>query len=397
MLEIEEKLLDKITETFYNMLNSRKFSVIELPAGYPENEFSQMISYQNQFITFFNAFSDFVFSIARGELTYTPPNSKMQVIQAMKALQANLRHLTWKTQQIAGGDFSQQIDFMGDFSAAFNDMTRQLKEAFEKIEHQNKELQIARDEAERERKKSDELLLNILPRKIADELKLHGKVEPSYHPSATIIFTDFKGFTTIAESLTPKELLEELDRCFVQFDSIIEKYGLEKLKTIGDSYMCAGGIPVPNQTHIIDCVLAGIEMQNIMNTVKELKKMLGLPYWEMRLGIHTGPLMAGVIGTKKFAYDVWGDTVNTASRMESSGMVGMVNISQAVYEVIKDVFDCEFRGMIPAKNKGAIEMYLVNQLKPEYSADEYGKIPNPKFFEFYRDIIENRSKENLFV
>jgi class 3 adenylate cyclase len=232
-----------------------------------------------------------------------------------------------------------------------------------------------------ERKKSDDLLLNILPQNVALELREKGMVKPVYYENASILFTDFKGFTKIAEKLTPHELLDELDACFTQFDKIMERHNLEKLKTIGDSYMCAGGIPESNKTHAIDCCLAAIEIQTIMDQIKEIKKSMGLEFWELRLGIHTGPIIAGVVGEKKFAYDVWGDTVNLASRMESSGTPGRINISYSTYQEIKDIFECEFRGEIDAKNKGKVKMYYLNRLKSEFSKDENDYTPNKKVFQ----------------
>jgi class 3 adenylate cyclase len=248
-----------------------------------------------------------------------------------------------------------------------------------------KQSQVAQQEAEAERHKSEKLLLNILPEDVARELKEKGFAEPVLFESVSVMFTDFKGFTQIAETMSPSELLKELDGCFIQFDKITERYHLEKLKTIGDSYMCAGGIPGRNTTHPIDTVLAALEIQAFMSQMKDLKLMMDLPYWELRLGIHTGSLIAGVIGEKKFAYDVWGDTVNTASRMESSGTPGMINISGATYELIKEYFECEFRGMINAKNKGEVAMHYVNRLKEEYSKDEDGRVPNEKFWESYNN------------
>ena len=247
---------------------------------------------------------------------------------------------------------------------------------------------VAQKEAEQEREKSEKLLLNILPEEIANELKVKGTTEPVFFESVSVMFTDFKGFTTIAETMSPKELVKELDACFIQFDKITERYNLEKLKTIGDSYMCAGGIPKINKTHPIDIVMASLEIQNFTNMMKEMKEMLGLPYWELRLGIHSGSLIAGVIGERKFAYDVWGDTVNTASRMESSGTPGKINISGATYELIKNFFECEYRGMVNAKNKGEIAMYYVNGIKLEYSNNEDGKTPNPKFWNAYNLLKE---------
>ncbi|MCP5511408.1 MAG: hypothetical protein H7A24_05980 [Leptospiraceae bacterium] len=249
--------------------------------------------------------------------------------------------------------------------------------------HLFEETRKAKENAEKEREKSEKLLLNILPKDVALELKEKGFTSPVHHPSVSVMFTDFKGFTKIAESMKPSELISELDRCFSYYDSVIERYHLEKLKTIGDSYMCAGGIPIPNQTHAIDCVLAALEIQSFMNQMKEIKMLQNFPYWELRLGIHSGPLVAGVIGDKKFAYDVWGDTVNTASRMESSGIVGKINISGSTYEKVKDFFQIEFRGKVSAKNKGEVDMYFVEGLLPEFSKEGEGRIPNEKFWKNY--------------
>ncbi|MCB1178755.1 MAG: guanylate cyclase, partial [Leptospiraceae bacterium] len=238
-------------------------------------------------------------------------------------------------------------------------------------------------QVEEEKEKSEKLLLNILPKDVASELKEKGFSEPVLFDSVSVMFTDFKGFTTIAEKLSPQELVKDLDACFVQFDKISERYNLEKLKTIGDSYMCAGGIPKKNKTHAIDCILAALEIQDFMNMMKDLKEQKGFPYWELRLGIHSGQLIAGVIGEKKFAYDVWGDTVNTASRMESSGTPGKINISGETYEFVKEFFDCEYRGEVSAKNKGMIQMYYVNGLKKEFSKGSDTRAPNGRFWEVY--------------
>ncbi|HMV44446.1 MAG TPA: adenylate/guanylate cyclase domain-containing protein [Leptospiraceae bacterium] len=214
-----------------------------------------------------------------------------------------------------------------------------------------------------ERKKSDKLLLNILPEKIANELKQNDKVVPARYTSVSVLFTDMAGFTKIAENMSPEELLFELDTIFSVFDSIVKKYGVEKIKTIGDAYMAAGGIPIANETNAVDTVLCALEFREYMNRMKIKKQEEGKPFFELRIGIHTGSLVAGVIGHEKIVYDIWGDTVNTASRMESSGLIGEVNISSATYYLIKDQFDCEYRGKISAKNKGEIDMYLVKGKK----------------------------------
>jgi adenylate cyclase len=212
---------------------------------------------------------------------------------------------------------------------------------------------------EAEKDKSDKLLLNILPFETAEELKEKGSATPKHYEMVTVLFTDFKGFTSIAEKLTPEYLVEELNHCFLEFDLIIDKYNLEKIKTIGDSYMCAGGIPVANTSNPIDAVLAGLEIQAYMERLKVEKQSKGLDYWELRVGINTGKVIAGVVGKNKFAYDIWGDAVNVASRMESSGAPGKVNISGDTYELVKNHFTFEYRGKVKAKNKGEIDMYFV--------------------------------------
>ncbi len=234
-----------------------------------------------------------------------------------------------------------------------------------------------------ERRKSDNLLLNILPAIVADELKETGATRPVQYDSVSVMFTDFKGFTRVAETMQPQDLIAELDRCFSFFDALTERHNLEKLKTIGDSFMCAGGLPEINASHAVDCVLAALEIQAFMNQMKELKREQGLPYWELRLGIHSGPVVAGVIGEKKFAYDVWGDTVNTASRMESSGTPGMVNVSGATWELVRDFFVGEHRGLVNAKHKGEIDMYYVTGIQSHLSRDAAGRVPNGTFQEYY--------------
>ena len=245
---------------------------------------------------------------------------------------------------------------------------------------QQKEIEKLYEEVQIEKAKSDKLLLNILPEKIATELKEKGIVTPVYYEEVSILFTDFKGFTQIAQKMSPQDLIKELDSCFSQFDKIAEKYKLEKLKTIGDSYMCASGLYDDIKRHAINIALAGIEIKNLMNQVKSIKESLGIPYWELRIGIHSGPVMAGVVGEKKFAYDVWGDTVNTASRMESSGSPGEVNISDTTYELIKEYFEFTYRGDVEAKNKGKIKMYFIERIKPEYSQDKEGLVPKDILF-----------------
>lgn len=207
--------------------------------------------------------------------------------------------------------------------------------------------------------KSEALLLNILPKEIAEELKINGMVEAKQFDDVTVMFTDFKNFTQISEKLNPAELVAEIDILFKAFDNIISKHNIEKIKTIGDSYMCAGGLPIANKTHAYDVVTATMDIQQFMQQHLQKRKMEGKEPFEIRIGVHTGPVVAGIVGEKKFAYDIWGDTVNVASRMESSGEAGKVNISGCTYDLVKDKFTCRYRGKIQAKNKGGIDMYFV--------------------------------------
>lgn len=213
---------------------------------------------------------------------------------------------------------------------------------------------------EAEKNRSDTLLLNILPEEIASELKEKGKVQAKKFESATVLFTDFLDFTKLSESLEPEKLIKSIDYYFNKFDEISSKHGLEKIKTIGDSYMCAGGLPIINKTHAKDAILAAIEIIDLVD--KGMKAQNDMIHFEIRIGIHTGPLVAGIVGLKKWQYDIWGDTVNIASRMESSGEVGKVNISEATYNLVndEDEFQFESRGKIAVKNKGALRMYFVN-------------------------------------
>lgn len=211
--------------------------------------------------------------------------------------------------------------------------------------------------------KSDALLRNILPDTVALELKTSGKASPVHVDSATVMFTDFSGFTDISSKMDPKDLIEELDICFSAFDSITAKYRLEKIKTIGDSYLCVGGL-FEQSLHIHDACSAAEEILQFMKERKKKKEAEeDRPYWNIRIGLHTGPLVAGVIGKKKFAFDIWGDTVNTASRMESAGEPGMINVSEQIYSAAKDIFSFKYRGEMEVKGKGRMKMYSLESGK----------------------------------
>ncbi len=228
-----------------------------------------------------------------------------------------------------------------------------------------------------EKEKTEALLANVLPKNTADELMAKGKATKIKYNFVTVLFSDIQGFTKIAEEMNPEVLIDELDKFFFHFDSVVEKYRIEKIKTIGDAYMCAGGIPEKNRTNPVEVILAALEMQQYMNRLKESSMLQGMKYWDIRVGIHTGTVIAGVVGHKKLSYDIWGDTVNTASRMESSGEAGKINISGTTYEFVKDFFVCLHRGKMPVKYKGELDMYFIEGIVPALK-DEQGS-PNNRF------------------
>ncbi len=214
-------------------------------------------------------------------------------------------------------------------------------------------------EVVKQKEKSDELLLNILPSEVAEELKEKGFTTAKSFDEVTILFSDIKGFTTVSEKMTAQELVKEIDTYFSAFDRIMQQFGLEKIKTIGDAYIAAGGLPEKNAATAQNVVQAAIAMQQAVEKLKQERVSSYKPFFELRIGIHTGPVVAGVVGIKKFQYDIWGDTVNLAARMEQSGVPGRINISQHTYESVKNQFTCVHRGKIEAKNKGEIDMYFV--------------------------------------
>jgi class 3 adenylate cyclase len=268
------------------------------------------------------------------------------ILSALMLIRALIK---WRTAQLK----QRQKELESEVDMA----TKEIREQKEEVEKQ-------RDEVSKEKDRSDNLLLNILPEEIAQELKIYGKAEARDFDLASILFTDFKNFTQASAKMSAGDLVSEINFYFKAFDGIMGKHGIEKIKTIGDSYMAAGGLPVPSDVSTKNTVLAALEMQSFISLCKAKKDAKGEHAFEMRVGIHTGPVVAGIVGVKKFQYDIWGDTVNTASRMESAGEVGKVNVSQATYELLKDDSDFTFesRGKIEAKGKGKIEMWFVSKV-----------------------------------
>jgi class 3 adenylate cyclase len=268
-------------------------------------------------------------------------------------------------------------DELGELAIAFNDMAAKLSDAKEELEKRHEEL-------EAEKQHAETLLLNILPARAAKELREKGTVDTRYFEDVTIMFTDFVGFTLSTEKLAAEDLVTMLHDYFTAFDHVSRRYGLEKLKTIGDSYMCISGLPVRNPSHPVDIVMAAFEM---VEEVQERSRRQNGPAWGVRVGIHTGPVVAGVVGIDKFAFDIWGDSVNFSSRMESSGAPNRINLSERTYARVKDFFDCEHRGKVLTKDKREVDMYFANGILPALR-DDSGILPPPAFVRRYKTYFE---------
>ncbi len=251
----------------------------------------------------------------------------------------------------------------------------ELQDNAQKLEMLNKKINLQKLALENEKSKTDKLLQSILPKPIAKELLEKGYSKPRHYNSVSILFADVIGFSDLAKKSPPIELVTKLDSYFYLFDEIIEQHGMEKIKTIGDCYMCAGGIPEVNVNNALITVLTGLKIQDTIKKLKE-EHITDTPGFNLRLGIHTGEVVAGVVGKNKFAYDIWGDAVNIAARIVEAGEDGKVNISEKTFELVKDYFICTERGDIITKRNYPIKMYFVERLKPEFSAEDTGKSPN---------------------
>jgi class 3 adenylate cyclase len=241
----------------------------------------------------------------------------------------------------------------------------ELRRNLIELDQAHRELESANQLIEDKKAQSDRLLLNILPASVADELKRNGQVEPKFFNSATILFADFVGFTKLADGMEPIQLIQQLDEYFSVFDQIAGESGLTKLKTIGDAYMAVGGVPETNRTHAADACLAAIRMRDYMAEVNQKRLVMHLEPWNLRIGLHTGPLIAGVVGRKSFSYDVWGDSVNVAARIEAGGSEGQITISEYTRNLVENLFELAPAGEIEAKNKGVLRVYRLQNLKSE--------------------------------
>ncbi|MFN3557301.1 MAG: adenylate/guanylate cyclase domain-containing protein [Bacteroidales bacterium] len=271
----------------------------------------------------------------------------------------------------------QQVSQKIDTQKKLERSQLELKRNTEKLKEMNRQIILQKLALENEKAKTDKLLQSILPVKIAEELLDKGFSKPRQYESVSILFADVIGFSDLAKNSHPIELVTRLDNYFYVFDEIIEQYGLEKIKTIGDCYMCAGGIPEENPSNAVTTVLAGLRIQLAVESLKD-DFNAQLPHFRLRLGIHSGQVVAGIVGKNKFAYDIWGDAVNIASRIVEAGVQDRVNISEKTYRLVKDYFEFEERGEINTKRNHPMKMYFVNRLKPEFSADKQGLTPSAR-------------------
>lgn len=289
---------------------------------------------------------------------------KEQILFALAKIEKQIHNLEFKVERL--NDVKDTLSIMVEESVseleskseAITKINDELSRALNELKNYAAEVEKQKRQVEIEKSKSDKLLLDILPQEIVSELKTYGRSYARKYEEVSVLFADIKDFSTVAAQLRPDELVSHLDDYFRGFDHIIENYGMEKIKTIGDSYLCVSGLFDKQANHAFHTVQAARDMQQFISSFGDSKKIQGLPVFKFRIGIHSGPLVAGVIGMKKFAFDVWGDTVNMAARMEQYGEAGRINISHSTYTLIREHFNCISRGMITLKNGREMEMYF---------------------------------------
>lgn len=295
------------------------------------------------------------------------------------------------TVTIEGNDYEVQADYSRLVNLLISTYKNTLAQNVQLSKMQSN-LNAANKELKLTKKEHEELIQNIFPEKIAESLLAYGTVNPERYEDATIMFTDFSGFTKIVPDLSPEKLIDNLSFYFDRFDDFSSQHNLIKIKTIGDSYMAVGGIPERNRSHPIDTTLAALKIVDFVRSFKE-KNRSDIPFLPIRVGIHTGNAVVGVIGKSRFAYDIWGGTVNIASRLEQHSPENAINISETTYNRIKEFFVCEARGDVDTKYIGSVSMYTVKRIKPEYSEDEDGLFPNRLFIREYNGLLrKNRDQ-----
>ncbi len=308
------------------------------------------------------------------QTTFTPVFTASGKIDRFIAIETDITK-----QKEAEEALSNKNEYMAALTDNLIQTNRELEEKKALIQEKNLAI-------EAEQLKSEELLHNILPKEVGRQLKSKGQARPKNYKLTTVMFLDFVKFSNLAQELHPKELVTVLDSYFKIFDDIIDKHHIEKIKTIGDAYMCVGGLPLSNKSNPFDMVVAALEMQEAVNQLLETHRTASGLDWNCRIGIHTGSVIAGVVGKKKYMYDIWGDTVNVAARMQQEGEVGRLNISGATYAHIQGYFDCDYRGKIAVKNADKIDMYFVNGILPAYAHAETPYIPNEELKKYVNTL-----------
>jgi adenylate cyclase len=301
-----------------------------------------------------------LFIIAAAALLSIPGSMSIYLAWSFASIHKDLELQLKQVKLLSERSLQQEMEKKQMLETRKEELEKEVASRTEEVIAQKKEIEQQHDELKIEKKKSDDLLLNILPEEVAEELKQKGSSEARFFDHVTVLFTDFVDFTKAGERMGPQELVDELHTCFKAFDGIISKYNIEKIKTIGDAYLAVCGLPLPDAGHAVNAARAALEIRQYM---EDRKKTMGDKTFDIRIGIHSGSVVAGIVGVKKFAYDIWGDTVNTAARMEQSSEKGRINISQVTYELVKEQFECTHRGEIAAKNKGDLNMYFIEKEK----------------------------------